>query len=306
MTGIDEILTARKRTHGEFRDHARVTWGIKRVMEGEAQWARLNDIQREALAIIAHKIGRILTGDPNHHDHWDDIAGYAKLVSDRIPRVVEVRTSAELDEVLNSECVSTLARGDEIENNFYLLKAQEWAMERDEAKAIVTAALFNERPRSESRHEMFVQNETARPVHVKVRTRPVDLPPEPVSTSPWVISLDELNADPNLVNIYTMWTKGAYYLEPSITQEAYDTSAYRRNHNRAAWDAYDNPEPGRFILRIRDVPAARRHLWPTLPREVNTSERREMPEWQRLLYYWSEDESKWRLAPEHSAWAGEA
>jgi hypothetical protein len=41
-------------------------------------------IQVEALEMIAHKIGRILSGDPNHQDHWDDIAGYAKLVSERL------------------------------------------------------------------------------------------------------------------------------------------------------------------------------------------------------------------------------
>ena len=31
--------------------------------------------------MIAHKIGRILAGDPNHIDHWLDIAGYATLVA---------------------------------------------------------------------------------------------------------------------------------------------------------------------------------------------------------------------------------
>ena len=29
--------------------------------------------------MILHKIGRILAGDPNHKDHWVDIAGYANL-----------------------------------------------------------------------------------------------------------------------------------------------------------------------------------------------------------------------------------
>lgn len=33
--------------------------------------------------MIAHKIGRILNGDPNYRDSWDDIAGYAKLAADR-------------------------------------------------------------------------------------------------------------------------------------------------------------------------------------------------------------------------------
>lgn len=89
MNKIDSILAERKSTHGEFRDHARVTWNIKRAMEMEtARWFALSDIQREALCIIAHKIGRIMSGNPDFHDHWNDIAGYAKLVSDRIPPVM--------------------------------------------------------------------------------------------------------------------------------------------------------------------------------------------------------------------------
>jgi hypothetical protein len=35
--------------------------------------------QREALDYIAGKLARILSGQPGYADHWDDIAGYAKL-----------------------------------------------------------------------------------------------------------------------------------------------------------------------------------------------------------------------------------
>jgi hypothetical protein len=38
-------------------------------------------MQRESLDMIAHKIARILNGNPNVHDHWHDIAGYATLVA---------------------------------------------------------------------------------------------------------------------------------------------------------------------------------------------------------------------------------
>ena len=50
---------------------------------GYACWAKLEQTQRESLDMIAHKIGRILAGDPDFRDHWDDIAGYAKLVADK-------------------------------------------------------------------------------------------------------------------------------------------------------------------------------------------------------------------------------
>jgi hypothetical protein len=81
---IRETLSIRTTTHGNYSDHARVTQSIKRIMEAEMGWRHLDDCQREALSIIAHKIGRILVGNPNFHDHWIDIAGYATLVADRI------------------------------------------------------------------------------------------------------------------------------------------------------------------------------------------------------------------------------
>jgi len=40
-----------------------------------------SDGQIEALEMICVKMARILAGDPDHADHWDDIAGYARLVA---------------------------------------------------------------------------------------------------------------------------------------------------------------------------------------------------------------------------------
>lgn len=37
--------------------------------------------------MIQHKIARILNGDPDYVDNWVDIAGYAKLVADRLQAV---------------------------------------------------------------------------------------------------------------------------------------------------------------------------------------------------------------------------
>jgi hypothetical protein len=34
--------------------------------------------------MIAHKLGRIVNGDPNYVDSWVDIAGYATLVAKRL------------------------------------------------------------------------------------------------------------------------------------------------------------------------------------------------------------------------------
>lgn len=86
MTDVPTILKERAKSHGEYTDHARVTQELKCILHKEKNWRGLTDTQKETLEIIAHKIARILVGNPNHKDHWDDIAGYAVLTADRIPQ----------------------------------------------------------------------------------------------------------------------------------------------------------------------------------------------------------------------------
>lgn len=78
------LLAERQKTHGDFAVHAQITCAIKDLMYDYENWERLHVTQREALDMIAHKIGRILAGDPDFKDHWDDIAGYARLVAERL------------------------------------------------------------------------------------------------------------------------------------------------------------------------------------------------------------------------------
>ena len=84
MTDIAATLAERGKRYGEFPDHATVTQQLKRVMYGFDPALRLADDQKEALDMIAHKLGRIINGDPDYADSWVDIAGYAKLVADRL------------------------------------------------------------------------------------------------------------------------------------------------------------------------------------------------------------------------------
>lgn len=81
---IDEILKDRGKKYGKFTGHARITQELKKAMRFHTNWEALEDDQKEALEMVAHKIGRILNGDPNYLDSWDDIIGYIKLVTDRL------------------------------------------------------------------------------------------------------------------------------------------------------------------------------------------------------------------------------
>jgi hypothetical protein len=81
---VDKILAERPSKHGEFVENSRATWEIMRVLQGERNWPKLTDPEKHALYMVAHKMARIMAGDPKCEDHWDDIAGYATLVADRI------------------------------------------------------------------------------------------------------------------------------------------------------------------------------------------------------------------------------
>jgi len=81
---ISGTLAERGSRYGDFGEHARITQAIKAAMADSPNWAGLAADQREALEMIAHKVGRILNGDPNYHDSWHDVVGYATLVADRL------------------------------------------------------------------------------------------------------------------------------------------------------------------------------------------------------------------------------
>lgn len=81
---ITDVLTERGNRYGKFADHANITQRLKEDMRVTDNWLKLDPDQKEALEMIAHKIGRILNGDPYYDDSWIDIAGYAKLVADRL------------------------------------------------------------------------------------------------------------------------------------------------------------------------------------------------------------------------------
>ena len=67
---------------------ANISQQLKAVMR-EHGLLELAPDQIEALEMIAHKIARILNGNPDTHDHWHDIAGYATLVANRLTDNIE-------------------------------------------------------------------------------------------------------------------------------------------------------------------------------------------------------------------------
>lgn len=81
---VEETLNERGARYGDFTDHAIIAQGLQDLMRDTQGWSRLGAVKKQALTVIADKIARILSGDPNYIDNWHDIQGYARLVEERL------------------------------------------------------------------------------------------------------------------------------------------------------------------------------------------------------------------------------
>lgn len=83
---IKETLQERGKTHGKFEDNAWLSQEFKRIFRGSPNWYDLSSIQCESLDLLALKLSRILTGNPNHTDNWHDAQGYLKLAEESLKK----------------------------------------------------------------------------------------------------------------------------------------------------------------------------------------------------------------------------
>lgn len=98
MTVYDEafregnpLLEERGKTHGNFSDQFNTAQRLKETLR-EALEAKTISRQhevpsaamREAMEMICTKLSRICHGNAYHKDHWDDISGYALLISGKL------------------------------------------------------------------------------------------------------------------------------------------------------------------------------------------------------------------------------
>ena len=78
---MDDLLRQRSKTHGNWGKQAKVAVELKGWLLASAEETDLSPTQYEAISHICVKLSRIVCGDPNFKDHWDDIAGYAMLAA---------------------------------------------------------------------------------------------------------------------------------------------------------------------------------------------------------------------------------
>lgn len=83
---VNEVLAERGKEYGSFSAQAQITQTLRNAAHRFAadHGKVFNSDQALALDMIFVKLGRILSGNPNYVDNWVDIAGYAKLVAQRL------------------------------------------------------------------------------------------------------------------------------------------------------------------------------------------------------------------------------
>lgn len=78
MTDVHEILDERQNQYGSFENVALYTELVNKVLSNNTE--NRTDAMNMAIYMIASKLARIASGNPNHKDSWVDIAGYAQLI----------------------------------------------------------------------------------------------------------------------------------------------------------------------------------------------------------------------------------
>jgi hypothetical protein len=88
MISVGEILQQRGDRYGEYINVATTSQEIKRIIANGATIDEVaEDDMRESLHMIANKIARIVNGDPYYKDSWQDIAGYAQLIVNKLDKM---------------------------------------------------------------------------------------------------------------------------------------------------------------------------------------------------------------------------
>jgi hypothetical protein len=79
MDATRKLVEVRTLTHGDWERAAVIMDDTLEIWSKGLNWNSMSPGKRVALIEIAHKVSRILEGNPNLYEHWDDLAGYSQL-----------------------------------------------------------------------------------------------------------------------------------------------------------------------------------------------------------------------------------
>lgn len=81
---LEQTIAERRGRYGPLIESGEVAMKLEDYLRSLPGWQNLAYDQRESLAMVMHKVSRIMCGDPDYDDSWIDIAGYAQNVVNRL------------------------------------------------------------------------------------------------------------------------------------------------------------------------------------------------------------------------------
>ena len=78
------LLNERHTSHGSYNRTSGIAQLLKITLRDTPNWSALTPAEKESLELICVKLARICCGNSEFKDHWEDIAGYAKLIYERL------------------------------------------------------------------------------------------------------------------------------------------------------------------------------------------------------------------------------
>lgn len=317
----EQTLEARGKTHGEYTEHARCTQAIMSAVMRERNYQNLSDIQKESLHMFAHKMGRIVVGNPDEPDHWKDIAGYAVLVEQRLtdPQKYESLQEANRHKRVGYETIfldylagTVGVTVDDVklwwEKNVDRVRSE---IAPVQSKPSVTREISPHFPEIKIDGVVYRNPEAAAQRRVPRFPVPEQSHESTLFYVPWVIDAREASsickrlasgghntADATLI-FETFWSRrsvGVFVLEP------YVVSSVKPVELQGLYGLSDEPNLNTWILRVDRCPPEVRDYFPSVQHECNATELKGLPEWQRGFYEWISGEDKFRVKEVHRAW----
>ena len=85
MTSFDEEIRTKTTSHGHFDDTSRISQALKTAVRAGRNWESMPVGAKEALEHTMTLIARIVCGDATEPKHWNNAAGYLRLVATGLP-----------------------------------------------------------------------------------------------------------------------------------------------------------------------------------------------------------------------------
>ena len=99
---IQSILEQRQLAYGSFEKNAWVATQLKTIVKLNSEYFNLSNEEKEAIDQICSKLSRIVSGNStavHRLDSWQDIIGYAALISDKIENTLLEKNNEALQEM---------------------------------------------------------------------------------------------------------------------------------------------------------------------------------------------------------------